>query len=202
MSKTANENGMVMRRYLQGVTGKKQESELVVEKSLGFKKNVTMKKICSEVLVQSNVVSRVPKGNHLIDAAGSGRRVLPITVSTRHTMSLEAMGNLCKELETIDQARKTAPERLEFYWVVPIGEAYLWKGKAPYSYRAKNEAAGRTHREKFVARNKLVEFVNNYMDNYVDQYVLPFTFESPITFAHRKVTEALDQGNDILLQKN
>jgi len=175
-----NANGMIMKRYLQKY-GKKEaeesmvESELVVEpgeKTMVHVEIQDMRKLCSEVLKQTNVVAKVARNFALIDTAGPGRRVYQVTVSENHGMSFKAMKDICKELGYFGQKGRVVKnaKALEFYWVIPEGIAKRWKGKRPHKFQACKQ-----HNKEDT------DLVNRAMERYVIQYTLPMTYESPIT---------------------
>ncbi len=120
---------------------------------------------------------------HGADRRGGPRtnRVYQVTVSLDHNMSLDAMDSLARGLGYIRDNEEIAPEqeveRLEFYWVVPIGIASKWKNRAPPKYVA------RSNDTQDIVDKK--ELLNKVLAMHLDQYVLPMTYESPIPYRER-----------------
>lgn len=171
-----NSNGFVMKRYLQTPgRGNGEESQLVVESGMDVGVEMSeMSKICAEVLTQTNVVAKVAERTPLIDAAGPGQKVYQVTVSPGHDMSIGAMEKLGRGLGFIGEGGEVVLEnplnKLEFYWVVPIGIASTWIKKVPRKYQGSKDKDRKT-------------LMNTFLGTHVDQYVLPMTYETPITFS-------------------
>jgi hypothetical protein len=173
-----NPDGMVVKTFLQARRNRRgEERTLVVENSMDVQREKNLSAICAEVLVHRNVVAKAAKNTALIDAAGPGLKVYQVTISPGHTMSLEAMESLSRYLGYIldDKVVQSEVEKLEFYWVVPIGIASQWQNKAPRKYNILEKDS-----EEISARKTLV---NEVLATHVDQYVLPMTYEPPITYA-------------------
>ena len=113
--------------------------------------------------VQSSIVSRMHQNSPLVDFAGPNLQVYQVTVSKKHSMSINGLRGLflssghCEKKRdgTIVKSKNADSKgQIKFYWVVPPGRATAWKNKNCKTISSANQP------------------LKECLDEYVDQYIL------------------------------